>query len=98
MHEEAEAIEVWSPTFPRSLKPVWQGHNEQSIGQIRLGYPKPIAEILSDTHPKLWTQALMWTFHGHDSLENSKGENSKCCPPLPQRMKIAFIITHKEIM
>jgi len=36
MREEAEAIEVWSPSFPRSLKTVWQGHNEQSIGQIRL--------------------------------------------------------------
>ena len=50
MREEAEAIEVWSPSFPRSLKTVWQGHNEQSIGQIRLRYPKPIAEILSNTH------------------------------------------------
>jgi len=28
MREEAEAIEVWSPSFPRSLKKVWQGHNE----------------------------------------------------------------------
>jgi len=45
MREEAEAIEVWSPSFPRSFKTVWQGHNEQSIGQIRLRYPKPIAEI-----------------------------------------------------
>ena len=34
MREEAEAIEVWSPSFPRSLKTVWQGHNEQSTGQI----------------------------------------------------------------
>jgi len=32
MREEAEAIEVWSPGFPRSLKTVWEGHNEQSIG------------------------------------------------------------------
>jgi len=55
MREEAEAIELWSPGFPRSLKTVRQGHNEQSIGQIRLRYPKPIAEILSNSHRKPWT-------------------------------------------
>jgi len=59
MREEAEAIEVWSPSFPRSLKTVWQGQNEQSIGQVRLRYPKPIAEILSNTHRKPWTRALL---------------------------------------
>jgi len=80
MREEAEAIEVWSPSFPRTLKTVWQGYNEQSIGQIRLRYPKPIAEILSNAHRKPWTRALMWTIHGHDSFENSKGENAKSCP------------------
>jgi len=32
MRKEAEAIEVWSPSFLRTLKTVWQGHNEQSIG------------------------------------------------------------------
>jgi len=73
MRKEAEAIEVWSPSFPRSLKTVWQGRNEQSIGQIRRRYPKPIAEVLSNTHRKPWTRALMWTIHGHDSFENSKG-------------------------
>jgi len=30
----------------------------------------------------------MWTNHGHDSFENSKGENAKCCPPLPQALSI----------
>jgi len=87
MREDAEAIEVWSPRFPRSLKTVWQGQNEQSIGQI-LRYPKPIAEILSSTHRKLWMPALMWTIHGDDSFEKSKGENAKCCPPLPQALSI----------
>ena len=31
MREEAEAIEVWSLNFPRSLQTVWQGHDGQSI-------------------------------------------------------------------
>ena len=69
MHEETEAIEVWCPSFPRSLKTVWQGHNEQYIGQIRLRYPKPIAEMLSNAHQKPWTQTLMWIIHRHDSFE-----------------------------
>jgi len=30
----------------------------------------------------------MWTVHAHDSFENSKGENAKCCPPLPQALSI----------
>jgi len=93
MREEAEAIEVWSPSFPRSLKTVWQGHNIQSIGQIRLRYPKPRAEILSNTHRKPWTRTLMWTIHGHDSFENSNGENAKCCPPLPQALSIKGNVT-----
>jgi len=93
MHEETEAIEVWSPSFPTSLTTIWQGHNEQSIGQIRLRYPKPIAEILSNTHRKPWTRALMWTIHGQDSFENSKGENAKCCPPLPQALSIKRDVT-----
>jgi len=93
MREEAEAIEVWSPSFPRTLKTVWQGYNEQSIGQIRLRYPKPIAEILSNAHRKPWTRALMWTIHGHDSFENSKGENAKSCPPLPQALSIKGDVT-----
>jgi len=93
MREEAEAIKVWPPTFPRSLETVWQEHNEHSIGQIRLRYPKPIAEILSNTHRKPWTRALMWTIHGHDSFENSKRENAKCCPPLPQALSIKKDVT-----
>jgi len=93
MREEAEAIEVCSPSFPRSLKTVWQGHNEQSIGQIRLRYPKPIAEILSNTHRKPWTRALMWTIHGHDSFENSRRESAKCCPPLPKALGIKGDVT-----
>jgi len=93
MREEAEAIEVWSPSFPRSLKTVWQGHNEQSIEQIRLRYPKLMAEICSNTHWKSWTRALMWTILGHDSFENSKGENAKCCPPLPQALSIKGDVT-----
>jgi len=93
MREEAEAIELWSPSFPRSLKTVWQGHNIQSIGQIRLRYPKPTAEILSNTHRKPWTRTLMWTIHGHDSFENSNGENAKCCPPLPQALSIKGNVT-----
>jgi len=91
MREEAEAKEVWSPSFPRSLKTVWQGHNEQSIGQIRLRYPKPIADILSNTHWKPFTRT--WTIHGHDSFESSKGENAKCCPPLPQAISMKGDVT-----
>ena len=30
----------------------------------------------------------MWTIHGHDSFQNSKGENAKCCPPFPQALSI----------
>jgi len=93
MYEEAEAIEVLSPSFPRSLKTGWQGHNQQSTEQIRLRYPKPIAEILSNTHWKPWTQGLMWTIHGHDSFEISKGENAKCCPSLPQALSIKGDVT-----
>ena len=39
------------------------------------------------------TRALMWTIHGHDSFENSKGENAKCCPPMPQALSIKGEIT-----
>ena len=35
----------------------------------------------------------MWTIHGHDSFENSKGENAKCCPPLPQALSIKGDVT-----
>jgi len=52
IHEEAEEIEVWSPSYPRSLQTAWIGNNEQSVGQIRIHYSNPImiAEILSSTH------------------------------------------------
>ena len=76
------------PSFPRSLRTAWQGHNKQSIGQIRLRYPKPTVEILSNTYRKPWTRALMWSMHGHDSFDNSKEENAKCCLPLPQALSI----------
>jgi len=33
IHEEAEEIEVWSPSYPRSLQTVYIGNNEQSVGQ-----------------------------------------------------------------
>ena len=49
MREEAEATQVWSPGFLRSLETVWQGNNEESTGQIRLCYPKPIAEKIEYT-------------------------------------------------
>ena len=64
-----------------------------SIGQIRLRYPKPTEQILSNTHRKLWTWALMWTIHGPDSFENSKGENAACCPSLPQALTIKEDVT-----
>ena len=35
----------------------------------------------------------MWTIHGHDSFENSEGENAKCCPPLPQALSIKGDVT-----
>jgi len=50
IHEEAEEIEVWAPSYPRSLQTVCIGNNEQSVGQIQIHYSKPIAEILSSTH------------------------------------------------
>jgi len=31
IHEEAEEVEVWSPSYPRSLQTVWIGNNEQSV-------------------------------------------------------------------
>ena len=36
IHEEAEEIEIWSTSYPRSLQTVWIGNNEQSGGQILL--------------------------------------------------------------
>ena len=56
IHAEAEEIEVWSPSYPRSLQIVWIGNKEQSVGQIRIHYSKSIAEILSCTHRAPWTR------------------------------------------
>jgi len=88
IHEEAEEIEVWSPSYPRSLQTVWIGHNEQSVGQIRIHYSKPIAEILSSTHRAPWTRARMRTIQGHEAFENSQGHGGRHCSPLPQAMSI----------
>jgi len=63
------------------------------IGQIQIRYPKPRAQILSNTHWKLWKWALMWTIHAHDSFENSKGENATCCPTLPPALSIKGDVT-----
>ena len=57
IHDEAEEIEVWSPSYPISLHTVWIGNNKQSVGQIS----KPIAEILSSTHQAPCTRARMRT-------------------------------------
>ena len=87
-HEEAEEIEVWSPSYPRSLRTVWIGNNEQSVGQIRIHYSKRIAEILSSTQRAPWTRARMCTIQGHEAFENSQGHGGRHCPPLPQAMSI----------
>ena len=43
----------------------------------------------SQQHPsETLKRALVWTIHGHDSFENSKGENAKYCPPLPQELSM----------
>ena len=61
-HEEAQEIEVWSPSYSRSLQTVWIGNNEQSVGQIQIHYSNPIAEILSSNHRDQapWTRAGIW--------------------------------------
>ena len=56
---EAEEIELWSPSYPRSLQTVCIGNSEQSVGQIRIHDSKPIAEILSSTHRAPCTRARM---------------------------------------
>jgi len=88
IHEGAEEIEVWSPGYPRSLPTVWIGNNQQSVGQIRIHYSKPIAEILSSTHQAPWTRARMWTIQGHEAFEHAQGHGGWHCPPLPQAMSI----------
>jgi len=77
IHEEAEEIEVWSPSYPRSLQTVWIGKSEQSVGQIRIHYSKPIAEILSSTHRAQWTRARMWTIQGHKAFENAQEHSER---------------------
>ena len=84
----AEEIQVWSPSYPRSVQTVWIGNNEQSVGQIRIHYSKPIAEILSSTHRAPSTRARMWTLQGHVAFENAQGHGERHCPPLPQAMRI----------
>ena len=71
IHEEAEEIEVWSPSYPRSLQTVWIGNNKQSVGQMRIHYSNPTAEILSSTHRAPWTRARMCTIQGHEAFENA---------------------------
>jgi len=88
IHEKAEEIEVWSPSYPRSLQTVWITNNEHSVGQIQNLYSKPIAEILNSTHRAPWTWAKMWTIQGHDAFENAQGHGGRHCPPLPQAMSI----------
>ena len=61
---------------------------EQSVGQIRIHYSKPIAEILSSAHRAPWTQARMWTIQGHEAFENAQGLGGRHCPLLPQAMSI----------
>ena len=56
-----------------SLQTVWIGNNEQSVGQIRIHFSKPMAEILSSTHRAPWTRARMWTIQGHAAFANAQG-------------------------
>ena len=78
MHEEVEEVEIRSPNYPRSLQTVWNGFNEQTMGQIRLWYSRPIADILSSTHWTPWTRAGMWTIHGYNSFEGGQNVARKC--------------------
>jgi len=74
IHEEAEEIEVWSPSYPRSLQTAWTSNSEKSARQIPIYYSKPIAEIFISTHRAPWTRARMWTIQGHDeAFENAQG-------------------------
>jgi len=77
IHEEAEEIELSSTSYPRSLQTVWIGNNEQSVGQIRIHYSKPISEILCSTQQALWTRARMWTIQDYDAFENAKGHGGR---------------------
>jgi len=74
--------------LPRVPQTVWIGNNKQSVGQIRIHYSKPIAEILSSIHRAPWTWARMWTIQGHEAFENVQGHGGRHCPPLPQAMRI----------
>ena len=76
IHEEAEEIEVWSPSYPRSLQTVWIGHDMQSVGQIRIHHSKPIAEILSCTHRAPWTRAKCAQFKALRPLKMLKDVSS----------------------
>jgi len=68
--------------------------SEQSVGQIRIHYPKPIAEILNSTHQAPWMQTRMWTLQGHEAFENAQGQGGRHYPPLPQAMSIK----NKEVL
>jgi len=56
------------------------------VGQIRIHYSNPIAEILSNTHRAPWTRAQIRTIQGHEAFENAQGHGGRHCPPLPQAM------------
>ena len=56
------------------------------MGQIRIHYSKPIAEILSSTHRASWTRARMWTIQGDEAFENAEGHAGRHYPPLLQAM------------
>jgi len=88
IHEEAKEIEVWSPSYPRSLQIVWIGNNEQSVGQIRMHYSNQISEILSSTHQAQWTRPRIWTIQGHAAFENTQGHGGRHSPPLPQAISV----------
>ena len=80
IHEKAEEIQVWSPSYPRSLQTVWIGINEQSAGLINIHYSKQIAEILRSTHQAPWTRARMWTIQGYEAFENAQGHGGRQKP------------------
>jgi len=67
IYEEAEEIEVWSPSYPRSLQTVCIGNNEQSVGR----YGFIIQNQLQRFSVALWTQARMWKIQGHVAFENA---------------------------
>ena len=55
------------------------------MGQIRIHYSNPIAEILSSTHRAPSTRARMWTIQGHEACENAQGHGGR-----PQAISIKY--------